>query len=194
MSGCRCPKAYYETPHSASQICKGTYKLEYRWLNTDESRFSLYTSDRRIPVYRRDDQRYFQCNTRPSTNFGEDSTMFWGGISLMGHTELVILDGGSLTTDRDIFEQHVIPYAPLIGNFVIVSTLFLNWIVGCCLDVFMFISSSSWHICNSWLDSSWGGISNRFWISLVLDYLKLLSPSCVFLLIFSFFLFSFPSV
>ena len=45
--------------------------------------------------------------------------MLWGRISLRGHTELVLLDGGFLTADRyirDILEQHGVPYAPFIGN------------------------------------------------------------------------------
>ena len=94
----------------------------HNWGNvlfTDESRFCLCTSDRRIPVYRRDGERYFQCNIRPLTNFGEGSIMLWGGISLTGHTDLVLLDGGSLTADRyikNILEPHVVPYAPFIGN------------------------------------------------------------------------------
>jgi hypothetical protein len=88
-------------------------------LFTDESRFCLYTSDRRIPVYRRDGERYSQVNIRPSTNFGGGSIMLWGGISFRGHTELVSINGGSLTADRyirDVLEPHVLPYAPFVGN------------------------------------------------------------------------------
>lgn len=43
------------------------------WANllfTDESRFCLYSSNRRIPVYRREGESYFQCNVRPAANFG----------------------------------------------------------------------------------------------------------------------------
>lgn len=92
-------------------------------LFTDESRFCLYTSDRRIPVYRRDGERYFQCNIRPSTNFGGGSIMLWGGIASRAHTDLVRLDRGSLNADRyirDILEPHVVPYAPFVGdNFLL---------------------------------------------------------------------------
>lgn len=91
------------------------------WANvlfTDESRFCFYTSDRRIPVYRRDGERYSQCNIRPSRNFGGGSVMLWGGISLRGRTELVVVNQGTMTADRyirDILEEHVVPYAPFVG-------------------------------------------------------------------------------
>lgn len=45
--------------------------------------------------------------------------MLWGGICLEGRTELVTVNGGTLTADRytrDISEDHVVPYAPLIGD------------------------------------------------------------------------------
>lgn len=95
------------------------------WSNvlfTDESRFCLYASDRRIPVYRRPGERYFQCNFRQKENFGGGSIMVWGGISFHGRTELVAVNGGRLTADRyirDILEPHVIAYGPFVGdNFI----------------------------------------------------------------------------
>lgn len=87
-------------------------------LFTDESRFCFFSSDRRVPVYRRDGERYSQCNIRPSRNFGGGSVMLWGGISLRGRTELVPVNRGTMTADRyirDILQQHVIPYAPFVG-------------------------------------------------------------------------------
>lgn len=45
--------------------------------------------------------------------------MVWGGISLTARTELVSLAGGSLTSRRyitDILSEHVVPFAPYIGN------------------------------------------------------------------------------
>lgn len=92
------------------------------WANvlfTDESRFCQYASDRRIPVYRRDGERYSQCNIRPSRNFGGGSIMVWGGISFWGRTELVVLERGTVTADRyirDILAEHVVPYAPFVGD------------------------------------------------------------------------------
>ena len=46
------------------------------------------------------------------------SVMVWGGISLNGRTELVIIDG-NLTSQRyvdEILIPHVIPYLGAIGN------------------------------------------------------------------------------
>ena len=86
------------------------------WSNilfADESRFCLYSSDRRMPMYRRPGKRYLPINILPQVNFGGSSIMFWGGISYTGHTELVALPGARLTTTRyitDVLESHVMPY------------------------------------------------------------------------------------
>jgi hypothetical protein len=45
--------------------------------------------------------------------------MVWGGITLNGRTELVVLPGGSLTAVRylrDIVERHVVPFAENMGR------------------------------------------------------------------------------
>ena len=79
-----------------------------RILWTDESRFNLYDCDRRTRVYRRPDERYSQCNFLHTTLYGGGSVMVWGGISLTGRTELVIVNG-SLTSERyilEILEEH----------------------------------------------------------------------------------------
>lgn len=92
------------------------------WSNvlfTDESRFCLFSDDRRRRVYRRPGERYAQCNIVGTVSYGGGSVMVWGGISLMARTELVVLQGGRLTADRyitDILEPHVVPYAPFIGE------------------------------------------------------------------------------
>lgn len=88
-------------------------------LFTDESRFSLFASDRRIPVYRRDGERYSECNMRPNSNFRGGSIMVWGGISINGRTELAVVNGGAMTADRyirDILEPYVVPFEPYIGD------------------------------------------------------------------------------
>lgn len=88
-------------------------------LFSDESKFSLNSDDRRRRVYRRPGERYTQCNVAETLGFGGGSIMVWGGISLQAHTELVIIDGGSLTSDRyitEILEPHVVPFAPFIGE------------------------------------------------------------------------------
>lgn len=93
-----------------------------QWSNvlfSDESRFCLYSSDRRMPVYRRPGERHSQCNFRNTESFGGGSIMVWGGISYHGRTELVAVNHGRMTGDRyirDILEPHVIPYGPFIGD------------------------------------------------------------------------------
>jgi hypothetical protein len=72
------------------RVARLAYALEHRnfwnmrqWSNvlfTDESRFCLNTSDRRVPVYRREGERYLQCNFRETENFGGGSVMVWGVI------------------------------------------------------------------------------------------------------------------
>jgi hypothetical protein len=91
------------------------------WQNvmfSGESKFCLYASDRRMPVYRRPGERYLQCNFVPNVNFGGGSVMVWGAISMQGRTELVSLYGARMTTVRyitDILDSHVILYGPFIG-------------------------------------------------------------------------------
>lgn len=85
---------------------------------TDESRFCLYTCDRRVRVFRRPNERYAQCNFMNTTLFGGGSVMVWGGISLTGRTDLVVLNNGNLNAERyivDILAEHVVPFAPYIG-------------------------------------------------------------------------------
>ena len=65
-------------------------------LFTDESRVSLYASDRRARVYRRPTEKFVQFNVLQVPPFGGGSVMVWGGISLFGLTELHIIDGGTL--------------------------------------------------------------------------------------------------
>lgn len=90
-----------------------------RVLFTDETRFCLYSSDRRLRVIRRPGERYAQCNTRGTTLFNGGSVMFWGGISITARTDLVSLRGGTLNSERyirEILSEHVVPFAPYIGN------------------------------------------------------------------------------
>lgn len=92
-------------------------------LFTDESRFCLYSSDGRQRVWRRPGERYAACTFVPRVSHNGGSIMVWAGISLEARTELVFVEGGSLTAHRyitDILEDHVVPFAPLIGdNFIL---------------------------------------------------------------------------
>lgn len=92
------------------------------WSNvmfSDESRFCLFSDDRRRRVYRRPGERYAQCNIVETVSYGGGSVMVWGGISTDARTDLVVVTGGRMTADRyirDILEPHVVPYAPFIGE------------------------------------------------------------------------------
>lgn len=89
---------------------------------SDESRFSLYSSDRRVRVIRRPHERYAQCNIQPTHMFNGGSIMVWGGISFHEKTNLVPLREGSLNSRRyidEILSEHVVPLAAPIGqNFI----------------------------------------------------------------------------
>lgn len=88
-------------------------------LFTDECRIMLNQIDGRQRVWRRKGERYIQSNFENSVAYGGGSIMVWGGICLGARTELVVVDGGNLTANRyirDILEEHVVPFAPFIGN------------------------------------------------------------------------------
>jgi hypothetical protein len=64
-------------------------------------------------------ERYIDSTVQETVAFGGRSIMVWGGITLTGRTELVVLRGGSLTAVRylrDIVEPHVVPFAENMGR------------------------------------------------------------------------------
>lgn len=66
-------------------------------------------------MWRRPGERYAQCNFSHRFSFQEGSLVVWAGISYEARTELVFVDGGSLTAARyvtDILQEHVVSYAP----------------------------------------------------------------------------------
>lgn len=89
---------------------------EEEWLRvlfTDESRFSLYTSDGRRNVYRRPGERYIQACFSERVQYGGGSVHVWAGISAEGRTELVAIENGTLTGERyaqEILNEYVGPY------------------------------------------------------------------------------------
>lgn len=90
-----------------------------RVLFTDEVRVGLISSDGRIYTWRRPGERYAACCMTPQVAFRGGSLMFWGGISFDACTELVVVRGRSLTSQRylyDIIEDHVVPFAGHIGE------------------------------------------------------------------------------
>ncbi|PSN55955.1 Transposable element Tcb2 transposase [Blattella germanica] len=92
-------------------------------LFTDESRFCLRSADRRQIVWRRPGEHYSPCTMIFTTPFNGGSVMVWAGISLNYRTELIIIGGRSLNSDRyiaDCLMDHVVPFAAIIGvNFLL---------------------------------------------------------------------------
>lgn len=90
-----------------------------RVLFSDEVRVGLNSSDGRVYTWRRPGERYAPCCMTPQVAFRGGSLMFWGGISFDARTELVVVRGRSLTSQRylyDIIEEQVVPFAPYIGE------------------------------------------------------------------------------
>ncbi len=60
-------------------------------LFSEENRFSLHSSERRIPVYRKKGERYMASNVRQYDRIQSKSLMVWGRISKNWRTPLVFL-------------------------------------------------------------------------------------------------------
>lgn len=94
-------------------------------LFTDESKVKFLSDDRRVRVWRREGERFSDPCIHGTDRFGGPSVMVWGGISLHGKTELVILDEGTVTAAsyvERIIRPHVIPFSHRIGeDFVLMQ-------------------------------------------------------------------------
>ena len=66
-------------------------------LFTDESRFTVSTNDRRSRVWRRQGERYPNCNIVEVDRYDGGSVMVWAGISLDGRTDLYVFPRGGIT-------------------------------------------------------------------------------------------------
>lgn len=87
-------------------------------LFTDESKVKFFSDDRRIRVWRREGERFSDACIHESDRFGGPNVMVWGGISLSGRTELVILNEGTVTAQRyieQVIRPYVVPFAQRIG-------------------------------------------------------------------------------
>jgi hypothetical protein len=94
-------------------------ELRQTILFTDESRFCLYSDDRRVRVYRRPGERYAQCNIVGTVSHGGGFVMVWGGISSAAHTDIVIVDRGRMTACRyitEVVETYAVRFASFIGD------------------------------------------------------------------------------
>ena len=88
-------------------------------LFTDESRFTLSTNDKPARVWRRQGERYANCNIVEVDRYGGGSVMVWAGISLDGRTDLYVFPRGGITAVRyrdEVLEPIVRPYAGAIGD------------------------------------------------------------------------------
>jgi len=92
-------------------------------LFTDESRFNLSNNDRRVRVWRRAGERFADCNVVEYDRYGGGSVMVWGSICLNGHTDLIVLDRGSITGMRyveEVLHPVVRPFHGAVGeNFLL---------------------------------------------------------------------------
>ena len=84
---------------------------------SDESRFCLRKLDGRIKVWRRAGERFADCCTDRVTSFNGGSVMVWGGISLRGKTNLVIIKRNlnALRYRDEILDPVAIPYLRNLG-------------------------------------------------------------------------------
>lgn len=88
-------------------------------LFTDESRFCVDFHDGRRRVWRSEGERYADCCIAQHDRFGGGSVMVWAGISIDYHTDLYVIDNGSLTAVRyrdEILHPIVRPIAGAVGQ------------------------------------------------------------------------------
>ena len=79
---------------------------------SDESRFSLYHSDGRVRVRRRQGERLIDACVQPNDGSRGPSVMVWGAIHHVGRSELVVVDG-AMNRHRyiQILRNQMLPWA-----------------------------------------------------------------------------------
>ncbi|GFW93844.1 transposable element Tcb2 transposase [Trichonephila clavipes] len=96
-----------------------------RRISANESRFILESDSGHLLSWRERSTRYHQSNTVERHSYRDSGIMAWAGISLGGHTDLHVFQGGTLTDVRyreDIIDPYVHPYAGSIGNnFILID-------------------------------------------------------------------------
>ncbi|GFX90207.1 transposable element Tcb2 transposase [Trichonephila clavipes] len=68
-----------------------------RRISTNESRITLESDSERLIFWRERSTRYHQSNTVERHSYRGGGIMVWAGISLSGHTDLHVFQGGTLT-------------------------------------------------------------------------------------------------
>jgi hypothetical protein len=82
-----------------------------RVLFSDESRFCLESSDRRVRVIRRPNERYAPCNILEREPYGGYSVTVWDGVCSTACTDLHVFTRGTMNStayEADILEQYVV--------------------------------------------------------------------------------------
>lgn len=127
-----------------------------QWVNvlfTDESRFCINSIDGRERLYRRRGEEDEQFNFTATVSYGGGSVMVWGGICLGARTELVVVNG-ALNADgyiRDVLQQHVVPFAPHIGeNFLLMHDNARPHVARCVSDFLNIVGirAMDWPACS----------------------------------------------
>ncbi|GFT14432.1 transposable element Tcb2 transposase [Trichonephila clavipes] len=87
-----------------------------------EDMFQIHTLESdsgRLLIWRERSTTYHQSNTVERHSYRGGGIMIWAGISLGGHTDLHVFQGGTLTGVRyqdEILDPYVHPYTVEIGN------------------------------------------------------------------------------
>lgn len=111
--------------HRAARLRYARDHLEWtmdNWKNvlfTDECKVKFFSDDRRVRVWGREGERFSESCIHGTDRFGGPSVMIWGGISLYGKTELVILNEGTVTASsyiKQVIRPHVTPFSQRVGN------------------------------------------------------------------------------
>lgn len=85
---------------------------------TNEWKVKFFRLDRSVRVRRRGDHITEPCMHRADRFWGP-SLMIWDGMSSLGRTELVILNGGTITAAsyvEHVIRPHLMPYSQRVGN------------------------------------------------------------------------------
>lgn len=86
---------------------------------SDESKFMLYRNDGRTRVYRRPGERFKQACIEEKVPYGGGSVLVWAGISSASRTELVLIENGTLTSERyveEILNEYAGPFMINLGE------------------------------------------------------------------------------
>ncbi|GFY07310.1 transposable element Tcb2 transposase [Trichonephila clavipes] len=121
--------------------------------NSDESRFTLDSDSGRLLIWRERNTRYYQSNTVERHSYRSGGIMVWAGISLGGHTDLHVFQGGTVTGVRywdEILDPYIHPYAGAIGNdFILMdnarphrAVIVEEYLEGLCLEQMEWLARS----------------------------------------------------